>query len=92
MDFRGLFGRQDRSQGSRTLNAATRLALAATIAVTLAACGGDDDDDMGGPPPEGVVEDFTLKDVNPNSTRFDQDVSPRDYLEKVSGWYFGAAT
>ena len=91
MDIRGLFGRPDRPRGRWALNAAARLALAATIAVTLAACGGDDDD-TGGPPPEGVVEDFTLKDVNPNSTRFDQDVSPRDYLEKVSGWYFGAAT
>lgn len=41
---------------------------------------------------EGPAPDFTLPDVNPNSPRFGQEVSPRDYLEQVSGWYFGHAT
>ena len=36
--------------------------------------------------------DFMLIDVNPNSASFEQAVSPRDYLEKVSGWYFAHAT
>lgn len=36
--------------------------------------------------------DFSLHDVNPTSSRYGQAVSPRDYLEKVSGWYFGHAT
>lgn len=35
---------------------------------------------------------FTLVDVNPASPRFNQGVSPRDYLEQVSAWYFGHAT
>lgn len=36
--------------------------------------------------------DFHLQDVNPNSARSGQAVSPRDYLGKVSAWYFGHAT
>lgn len=40
----------------------------------------------------GPVADFALEDVNATSPRFGQVVSPRDYLQKVSGWYFGHAT
>ena len=36
--------------------------------------------------------DFYLEDVNPSSPRMGEQVSPRDYLEKVSGWYFTHAT
>jgi hypothetical protein len=36
--------------------------------------------------------DFHLTDVNTTSSTFGQDVSPRDYLEEVSAWYFGHAT
>lgn len=39
-----------------------------------------------------VVADFSLRDVNPTSDTYDGAVSPRDYLEQVSGWFFGAAT
>ena len=39
-----------------------------------------------------VQPDFALADVNETSATFGLDVSPRDYLEKVSGWYFGHAT
>lgn len=38
------------------------------------------------------VPDFSLTDVNSTSSTFNQSVSPRDYLEHVSGWYFGHAT
>jgi hypothetical protein len=38
------------------------------------------------------VADFAVVDVNPSSDRFDQMVSPRDYLQMVSGWYFGNGT
>jgi hypothetical protein len=34
------------------------------------------------------VTDFLLDDVNPNSARSGDAVSPRDYLGDVSGWYF----
>jgi hypothetical protein len=46
--------------------------------------------------PEGetgpIVPDFTLSDVNPNSSSFNQGVSPRSYLEQVTGWYFTHST
>lgn len=53
-------------------------------------------DDTGGPdtgepldPRIGMyVPDFTLPDLNPNSLRYEQPISPRDYLQQVSGWYF----
>jgi hypothetical protein len=32
--------------------------------------------------------DFALEDVNSASPTYQQPVSPRDYLEQVSGWYF----
>ena len=38
-----------------------------------------------------TVPDFLLPDVNPRSPRYDVDVSPRDYMLQVSGYYFGAA-
>jgi len=42
--------------------------------------------------PVGQVPDFLLLDKNPNSPSFDEPVSPRDYLQRVSGWFFGYAT
>jgi hypothetical protein len=41
---------------------------------------------------DGPVPDFELLDVNPDSDTFDQNVSPRDYLQQASGWYFGYAS
>jgi hypothetical protein len=38
------------------------------------------------------VADFTLADVNTSSASYTQPVSPRDYLQQVSAWYFGHAT
>jgi hypothetical protein len=40
----------------------------------------------------GAAANFSLPDVNPNSASFQSQVSPRDYLQQVSGWYFGHAT
>ncbi len=37
------------------------------------------------------VPDFSLPDVNANSPRFNQTVSPRDYRLQVSGYYFADA-
>jgi len=39
-----------------------------------------------------LVPDFSLMDTNPASPTGNQPVSPRDYLEHVSGWYFGHST
>ena len=38
------------------------------------------------------VDDFSLTDVNPNSVTFNQPVSPRDFLQHASAWYFGHST
>jgi len=53
-------------------------------------------------PVENRVSDFLLVDQNQTSLRFDpecqntpdkcQKVSPRDYLQRVSVWYFGHST
>jgi len=37
------------------------------------------------------VPDFQLRDENPNSTRYHQVVSPRDYRMQISAYYFGDA-
>ena len=39
-----------------------------------------------------LAPDFTLTDVNPGSASYNQPVSPRSQLGKVSAWYFGHAT
>ena len=44
--------------------------------------------DTGPSPHSGRKDDFSLKDLNLTSPRFGEMVSPRDYLQKVSGWYF----
>lgn len=76
--------------------------LVCSFLVVLAGCvpptGGNPDNvgnDNGDPTPQpsaDALPDFSLPDVNPNSARFAEVVSPRDYLAGVSVWYFGAAT
>ncbi|MCC6526147.1 MAG: hypothetical protein IT373_26100 [Polyangiaceae bacterium] len=39
-----------------------------------------------------LAPDFILEDVNPNSATSGQPVSPRQFLMRVSGWYFGHST
>jgi hypothetical protein len=39
-----------------------------------------------------AVADFMLTDLNTTSDRFQDSVSPRDYMGQVSGWYFGHST
>lgn len=41
---------------------------------------------------DGVVPDFSLRDVNTASKRAGTQVSPRDYAGVVTGWYFGHST
>jgi hypothetical protein len=52
------------------------------LTALLPACGGG----------SALVPDFLLPDVNTNSSTFGADVSPRDYLGRISAWYFGHAT
>ena len=42
-------------------------------------------------PSASALPDFTLTDVNSASLRAGQGVSPRDYLQQLSVWYFGHA-
>ena len=74
-----------------------RLLLFFTLCIIAAAGCGDDDPVTPGPGPEPELApepapEFALVDVNATSATFDQAVSPRDYLQKVSAWYFGHAT
>ncbi len=39
-----------------------------------------------------MAPDFALVDVNETSSTYNRSISPRDYLQQVSGWYFGHAT
>ena len=39
-----------------------------------------------------AVPDFSLADINPNSATMGQNISPRDYLQQISGWYFIKST
>ncbi len=39
-----------------------------------------------------AVPDFSVLDVNVESARYAEAVSPRDYLGRISAWYFGHAT
>lgn len=62
------------------------------LLLTAAACG-KDATMMVDPPTIGqVVPAFSLNDVNPNSQTNQQAISPRDYLQQASAWYFGQAT
>jgi hypothetical protein len=45
-----------------------------------------------GPSAPFVAPDFTLPDLNPNSTTHRMDVSPRAMRGRVTAWYFGTAT
>jgi hypothetical protein len=41
---------------------------------------------------ENPVADFALVDTNPTSGTYNQAVSPRDYLDQTSAWYFAHST
>jgi hypothetical protein len=71
------------------------LASLVTLSVMIVLLPGCDDDSPIAPPDtsgEGLVPDFALRDVNATSSTFDEDVSPRHYLGRISAWYFGTAT
>ena len=69
--------------------------IALGVALVHLACGGSPSG-PGGPTgpsgPGGPVPDFALVDVNLNSPSLDRTISPRDYLQQASAWYFGHST
>jgi hypothetical protein len=60
--------------------------------VVMAGCGKDDPAPLVPMSVGTLAPDFTLTDVNPASGSYNQPVSPRSQLGKVSAWYFGHAT
>lgn len=67
------------------------LAALALCTVLVAGCG-DDPEPLVPMAVGTLVPDFSLTDVNPGSSSYNQPVSPRSQLGKVSAWYFGHAT
>jgi len=59
------------------------------LVLALAGCGRDGPT---APSDRPLMSDFTLIDVNPNSATSGQPVSPRQYLSRISAWYFGHST
>ena len=59
---------------------------------TTAAGGSGAAGGAGGVEPWDPMPDFALLDTNQTSPSYDTMVSPREYLERVSAWYFGTAT
>jgi hypothetical protein len=43
-------------------------------------------------PNNDALPDFSLTDANANSARYQEAVSPREYLGQISAWYFGHST
>jgi hypothetical protein len=41
---------------------------------------------------DAIAPDFAIVDLNSHSDTYEEAVSPRDYLQQVSGWYFTYAT
>jgi hypothetical protein len=59
------------------------------LLLTLIGCGRDT---PGANPAQGALPGFSAVDVNVNSARYQEAVSPRDYLGQISAWYFGHST
>jgi hypothetical protein len=68
------------------------LLLAGAALALAAGCGEDPSSGPSGPAAGTQAPDFAVLDVNPNSPRHGEAVSPRDYEGLVSAWYFGHAT
>jgi hypothetical protein len=79
------------------MTSAHRLAVLAVIGISIlpVACSDDDGEEtIMGPVahPDDAVPDFSILDINPDSPRYDEMVSPRDYVGQISAYYFGHAT
>jgi hypothetical protein len=55
-------------------------------------CRADDNGGVADGLSEAAVPDFSVPDVNAQSPRYAENVSPRDYLGHISAWYFGHST
>ena len=75
-----------KSKPTRTIGA---LVLAAAF---MLGCPSENNGGNNGGNSTEAMPDFALVDVNPTSARSGQTISPRDYLDQVSAWYFGHST
>ena len=75
-----------------TASGTTSTGTGSTTTASGAAGGGASGSGGAGGAPAAVVSDFALQDVNATSLTFGTPVSPRDYLQQVSGWFFGEST
>ena len=57
--------------------------------MTLSGCGWET---TGGDLGREAMPDFSVVDVNANSARYQEAISPRDYTGRISAWYFGHST
>jgi len=46
---------------------------------------------LAGEAEDAPMPDFAIQDVNSTSATYQQNVSPRQLQDNVSGWYFGSA-
>jgi hypothetical protein len=76
----------------RQLSGARALVVSIAVLLTAVSCGKDATTIVSPPALGEVVPEFSLTDVNPSSQTSQQAVSPRDYMQQVSAWYFGHAT
>jgi hypothetical protein len=72
-----------------------RIVFSLATALAIAGCGGttststpQSNPDAGSVIPSDLVPDFALVDTNSTSTLSGTEVSPRQFMQKVSGWYF----
>ena len=79
------------STGETGSSGETTSGLTGDAATAQATTEGDAGTSSGEPDPA-LVPDFSLEDVSPSSSRFGEQVSPRDYEGRVSAWYFIHAT
>jgi hypothetical protein len=64
----------------------------ASLTCSNGVCQAPDEGDGVDQPSALALPDFSAEDVNPQSSRYQRAVSPRDYLGQISAWYFGHAT
>ena len=70
----------------------TQTSIVLLVAGLLVGCGGSSSTPPGNVDVGTAAPDFALQDVNDASPTAAQTVSPRDFLAKVSAYYFGHAT
>jgi hypothetical protein len=75
-----------------TIRLPRSLAILALGLFLLAGCGDKKSTKPEDPGPGPLMPDFALEDVNPNSATHGEIVSPRQFVGRVSCWYFGHAT